>query len=455
MNIQKVVFKFYLFAMPFMAFPGVAQLRRAIAPNSPISNSLILLMIGLCLFAIFQNGKFPYSKDALVTKGVFLCLKLNLLCFVTSLALFIPFGPLNGENTLRASFPSIVFMFVNAAAFYYNAVMFRIVTREEIERVLNWLIVVVLGVGVLQLAVLKVPGMALVYDLLNFADILVDSSYLRAGGRICFTGSEPAAAGGIVAVFLLPYTFSKVLTTRYFKYKLYALLFIMLSFFTYSSTVYIGILISTGLFGYFYIRQHITDKLILQFVSFCAFLGLLVIFCGPYVWQNTSIGSKMEDLLFKKTASQENLSTLVRYSTIRADWRAFLHYPLTGVGNGNQGYFYNSEVEKAVSWQALHYSEFARKLDGSAGIVSGGAFVPAFISGYGIVGVLLLVSFLKKCVQQVRQHPQEYGCFRYVYYIGGIVFLCIATVSIGFDGNCAVLFMASIPFMVPTHKEKL
>ncbi len=454
MNIQKTIFKLYLFVLPFMALPGVSHLRKAIAPNSPISNNLILLSLGLFLFALFQRGRFPFPQKSLVKKGVYLCCVLNVICFITSLVLFIPFGPLNGENTVRASFPSIVFMFLTAVTFYYNAMMFQRITKEEIERIFDWLVLIVLGVGFLQVAVLKIPGVATLYDLINFLGILADSSFVQRMGRICFTGSEPASAGSIVTVLLLPYIYSKILTTRAPKYKLYAMMFIVLLFFTFSSTVYIGVAVGLVIFGYFYAKEHATNKLILQLLTCCSFAGLILLFCGPYLWQHTSVGNKIEELVFKKTTSQENLSTLTRYSSIRADWQAFLHYPLTGVGNGNQGYFYNSAVEQALSSQALQYGELSDKLDGNVGIVNGGAFIPAFISGYGVIGVILLILFVKQCVGYIRKHPEEYGCFRYMYYIGGITFLGLATASTGLDGNFITLFIVSIPFMQPLFKEK-
>lgn len=453
MSIQKTIFKLYLFLLPFMALPGVSHLRKAIAPNSPISNNLILLLLGLFLFALFQRGRFPFPKKALVIEGVYLCYLLNIICFITSLVLFIPFGTLNGENTLRASFPSIIFMFLTAATFYYNAMMFQRITKEEIERIFDWLVLIVLGVGFFQLAVLKIPGVATLYDLINFSGILVDSSFLQRMGRICFTGSEPSSAGDIVTVFLLPYIYSKILTTRALKYKLYAMMFIALLCFTFSSTVYIGVAVGLVTFGYFY-AKHATNQRILQLLTCCSFAGLILLFCGPYLWQHTSVGNKIEELVFKKTTSQENLSTLTRYSSIRADWQAFLHYPLTGVGNGNQGYFYNSAVEQALSAQALQYGELSDRLEGNVGIVNGGAFIPAFISGYGIIGVILLILFAKQCVGYIRKHPEEYGSFRYMYYIGGITFGGLATAATGLDGNFITLFIVSIPFMQPLFKEK-
>ena len=338
MKLQKFVFKLYLFMLPFMMlFPIFIPVRDFFSSAASIQNNFFVLIIGLILLFMTNKGVLLFPKNSLVVSGIKLCVILNVISFITSVILFIPFGELNGENTLKASFPNIIYMFLTATTFYYNAMMFQIVEKKTIIKILNFLSVILLFIGILQLLLIKFPGITKIYDIINFANILVDSSFLHSMGRICFSGSEPASVGCIVTIFILPYLLSQVLHTKIFTYKLCSLLFVVLCFFTYSSTVlYTGLIVNIIIFIFLYVKNNLNKKISILIIILCL-LSLFLLLCGKYIWNNTVVGYKMKELLIQKTTSQENLSTLVRYSAVKTDLQAFLYYPLTGVGNGNQG----------------------------------------------------------------------------------------------------------------------
>lgn len=451
MKIQQFIFKFYLFILPFtILFPFFIPFRDFFSTAALISNNFFILIIGIFLFLFVNKGKIFLVRNSLVFNGIKLCVILNVISFITSVILFIPFGELNGENTLRASFPSIIYMFLTAITFYYNAMMFQLIEKRIIIKVLNFLSVILLFIGVLQLLLIKFPSITKIYDIINFANILVDSSLLRSMGRICFSSSEPSAVNCIVTTFILPYLLAQILYTKLLKYKLYAISFIFLCYFTYSSSVYIGIIINIIVFSFLYFKHNKKTLVLLLFIF------LVFLFSGNYIWNNTEMGQQFQELLLQKTTSQENLSTVVRYSTIKQDVYAFLHYPLTGVGNGNQGYFYNHVIDsdRNLPYYVLQYSEISNKLDGNVGIISGGAFLPAFISGYGLIGIFLLLLFVHKCVVYINKYSEEYGCFRYMYYIAGLTFLVSSMAAASLDGNFISLFIISIPFMQKFYNNK-
>ena len=65
----------------------------------------------------------------------------------------------------------------------------------------------------------------------------------------------------------------------------------------------------------------------------------------------------------------------------------------------------------------------------------------------------LAIRFVKKCVDSIKNMPEIYGGFGYMYYIGGLTFLVLTTVSGGLDGNFLAIFVISIPFMDKCIRE--
>lgn len=75
-----------------------------------------------------------------------------------------------------------------------------------------------------------------------------------------------------------------------------------------------------------------------------------------------------EYIVFGKLVDKENMSTAMRVSTIINDMRILSQHPITGVGNGMQGYWYSENVP---DWCKLSY-EVENLLNGKAGIANGG-----------------------------------------------------------------------------------
>ena len=321
------------------------------------------------------------------------------------------------------------------------------ISLEEIKKILDVLCIIMVVIGYFQVVVLFIPSLGVFYDKLDFLGIFVDSSQLLRFGRICLAGSEPSSCGDIICIFLFPYILSKFISGEEKKSIIYIFLFLPLIFFTYSSTVYVGTVIDIILFFVFYLKEgkNIEGKrnfIIILFVSVFLFL-----IGGRFFLSNTPLGQKIYYFLFEKTSAVGSLSTEIRYSTLYVDGYAFLHYPITGVGNGNQGFFYNEVVREYLTKTALGYAEIADRLNGNLGIVNGGAFVPAFISGYGILGICIVYKYVKKSLIRLKKKKDLYENFRYMYYIGAGSFLGLTFVSGNLDGNFIPIFVLSIPFL--------
>jgi len=447
MDIQRGLYKIYIFLLPFLLLPGLSTIKNSISQSATIENDLFILFIGVAIYVISNHGVIPFERDYLYADAVKTCLSLVLLSLATSLVLYPFLGKLNGENTITATIPNDIYMIVTALAFYYNAQMFRRITKREICRVLDVLYIVVLVVGYMQVLTIYVPMFGVIYDNIDVLDILVNSSQIANMNRTCLVGSEPSSGGDILSVLLIPYVLSRIITGEEKLRFTRILLMLPLVFFTYSSTVYAGFAVNLLIFYMYYTKTRNASDANRNKLILTVLLLLILGVGGTWFLSSTAIGKEVYYYLFAKTQVHGSMSTEIRYSTLYTDIYAFLHYPLTGVGNGNQGFFYNEVVTKYLSSSTLSYFEMADRLNGSKGIVNGGAFVPAFISGFGLIGIIILFRYILRCKRRIENHSDLYGSFKYMYYIGGLSFLAISVVSGSLDGNFLPIFVLSIPFM--------
>ncbi len=445
--LEKRIFKLYIFLLPFkVLFPFLSGIRSFLPENAYISNAFFIFIVGFIFMALSSRGKIFYDRFSLSGNAINLCIKMLVISFFTSVFLFIPFGTLNGENTMTASFPSMVYVALAIFIFYYNSEMLKITQADEIKKILDILSVVMLVIGYLQLLVILVPSFAGIYDRINFLHITGDAQELIWGERIFLTGSEPASVGGIICNFIMPYLLSCILTDKKVFHIICTVLFLPILFYTFSSTVYVGFIICLAVFLVLKVKQHkaINKKILFTILIF----WLVIIIILVYAYQNTVVGNQIKYFLFDKTTSDEDTSTQIRYSTVYTDIYAFLHYPLSGVGNGNQGYFYNEVVEKYIPDDIQDNVEIANRLEGNAGIVNGGAFVPSFISGYGLIGLWLAIRYIKRSFYVMQGCSEELAVFKNMYYIAFFSMLVTMAAASTLDGNFLGMFVLSIPFMM-------
>ena len=125
-------------------------------------------------------------------------------------------------------------------------------------------------------------------------------------------------------------------------------------------------------------------------------------------------------------------------------WGCFQEMPILGVGNGLQGYFF----DKYFPLDFLNYPSmdfFYEKRH--EGIGNAGAFFPGYFSGYGIVGLIILMIIVKKLKRTLRLRKKYLGLFYEMFVIGGI---CCIPNGLQGDFYCLyyVWFVLSIPFMM-------
>ena len=119
-------------------------------------------------------------------------------------------------------------------------------------------------------------------------------------------------------------------------------------------------------------------------------------------------------------------------------------YPIFGVGNGNQGFFYQ---ELLPQWAYNTYTGISSYNRASTVLYDGGPFFIAFLSGYGIVGTIMLIGILVKGFRVMRDNWSAFGYLYYFYFVS-IIALIINGLGATLNSRYDFWFVLSIPMMI-------
>lgn len=374
--------------------------------------------------------------------------------FIMAAILFVPLGPLNGENTIRACIGMIIFGIVVLMHLSYNVYAFsRLITWNQAEKIFYRSIYVLLFVGYLQLATICIGGpFASVYHALGIVFFL--TSDLDRG--VQFFGSE-ASAVATLFIFVVPYLLMKVLNTKSYnllknKDLLLLVMFVPLFITSNSSSVLLSMVMVAAVFICMFFRYHLFYKLCLLGSFVIGLILALAYGLGDITFQGKSNDQDdLEYILLGKITDTENHSTMMRSSSIVNDMRIFFKYPLTGVGDGLQGYWYNENLPMIY----LASSEVDDVVRGKNGIADGGgAYFPLMLSAYGLIGICFLITCLGGYKQYMipkkneKNTPIPIGMFR----IFVCIFLSSGWFGLGIRQNFVVCFAMSLPIIYQVLK---
>jgi hypothetical protein len=145
-------------------------------------------------------------------------------------------------------------------------------------------------------------------------------------------------------------------------------------------------------------------------------------------------------LLIGKVLDLNNNSTVIRASTVVNDVKVFLDYPITGIGNGLQGYEF---ANNAPTW--IRYNSMTQEmLIGSMGIVGGGgSFFASYLSGYGLIGLVVLLLFIRGYRGDCRRIANNLFISN-IFSIGLTIFMFSAWYTVGL--NQYVAYLLALPY---------
>lgn len=448
------------FAIVFFSFFGTSGLFSLFGKQFSIPFYLSIIALPLFYFCYF----FVYGNRCV---DILIKTIMSLFCvlFVASLGMAFILKPIS--KTLYSETPTKV-VIVNAVKYAYDLAMIPYfsffagtIKKDWIKRFVFFFLVVWTMFGCFQVLCYALNSSTLwaIYDSLDVLKIVGGNSEMFRRirlnyGSFRFFGfaSEPSMNALLFSVFLTPFLTKKILFDRngkraskafYVVIGFFSMLFLYL---TKSASVYFTFLAEVV----FLILLGKHSKKINKSIWFSIIGGLLgvliLLMCIPesrYV---------LIDRFLFKIIDINDASTQHRYSTIWNDLMVLSKFPLFGVGDGNQGFFYAQNV--AGTWMSRNL-ETQAAIKGEMGLVSGGAAIPSFISGFGIFGLIALAITIKKLFSITRADSLIRPSIK-VYYLGGLFTLLFALmVSNGFHREYLVqLFLSSYFFIARIGDNK-
>ncbi len=441
-DLIKVIYKLYIFFLPFQMF-SFFHFPDIFSNYLFINASSLFMWAGLLL--IIMNGlKIPYNSGVKLFSNLYLFMAIYSL--LAAIILFFPLGELNGENTLRAVIGDIIFYFIALCSIYYNwYCLSYVIDFRELKSVLYIESVFLLIIGYIQLSFIwGFNGLYGLYSSLDSVVQLLEPSRLNRG--IVFGGTEPSSAANL-CLLIIPFHLTMIWNNQNKMINLlFILLYIPLFISSNSSTVVILLFILIITVIVMIVSSSLKPYRILAVASFG--VGMIIAICYGIDSFSNYIVEFEEDsiqyLLLGKIFDTSSLSNAMRSSTIINDMKIFFSYPFTGIGNGLQGYLYNSNMPEWVR----RSSEVQNIISGSAGIVDGGgAFFPVLLSGFGLCGSVVFTYFIRSYYTHYVSSGIVETELNIIFKFFIIVFLCAGWYGIGVEQNQYIAFLLALPIV--------
>lgn len=439
---EKLISKLFIFSFPFKMIAPFAFLGGITYGLGDVS-SFLFCVIGVVL--AIMRGRFHFGKsrsDNLFKQFILLYLICDLASIIMSLLLYKRCGYIGGENTIIATTKKILFSLAYILFVYYCREIGGILTLDEIFSTIEKTINVCLVVGIIQIGILyNISIFEAIYNAINSLFDAWTVTRVHQTGRIALLANEPAYSAGFLGIVVFPYLLSKFLVKKNtFGDFVKLFLCVVILYFTKSTTGYILLPIIVVFFVYLYFKNsHIRsfNKV------FLIVLIVISVFAAYFVIKSSGL---LNDFMFviQKLTSSENENSTDRKAIIAISLIIFKNYPVLGVGNGNQGFFYR---EFAPAWAIQSFTGARAYRYAENVLYDGGPFWLAYISGYGLLGIVLLVLFFKNCIKNIKLYKNEFPMLYYFY------ILSLPMVLV--DGTAATLgekqyfwFVLSIPMML-------
>lgn len=445
-SMQIRIAELYIFLMPWYMISQLSIIETIFGPSANYFN-FVLHLLGLLIMFMNRRGKVEIKNDnssSLFHYFVIMVMIMNFASFTMAIILHDKLGTIGGEGTYRGVIGQIVYYIQYIFMIIYNREVFRMISKERIEQIINKMLFVLLALGYLQILLILFGGIFIkIHQGLDVFHVLWPTATIYKEQRLSLNGSEPAAAGGFICRLVLPFLMAKILYYGYnYKTILHLILWLPIIYFTKSSTAYFLFTVCFMMFIYYsLINKKYRSKIIIGVIL----LTLLLIMGMPFYKSifNTEFIERIIYLLVDKVTNTSNQDAIARKVPLIVNYKTFLEYPILGVGNGNQGFFY---IKYYPSW-AYSYFDVNNLINSAKSTLGNGSlFIPSILSGYGILGVILVINYMIRCKRQVTRERSNLGIFYYMFIMSSII-IFIDGFSSDFAGNYGVWFLLSIPYM--------
>lgn len=440
-RIDTLIYKLYFFCIPFGQLFNL-PFNEVVHPFIP-EYSMIIMLFGLMILVTSSGIRFSKRLSNLWYIYA-ICVGLSILMAFVLSTMQEGFK----ESPYHAIIGDIVLYLIFVLSVCYNSyALTHFIRFKDLIPVMNAQLVVLLTVGYLQFYALNEFGIAtVIYERLARVFALTDITWITNLERgVTFFGTEVASAS-LLCYLLIPFNIVRTFSTKgwvRFRYAVSLILFSVLFLTSGSSSALISFLVVAGVYAL--IRIRIPVKAIML-SSFVAGMVIAIIYSVSFGY-GTKRGSEDDRSAFNyvlmgKLFDTENRSTLTRASTVINDMKIFYDMPITGCGNGNQGFYYNENVP---SW-----------MDESDEIImirktvpnGGGNFFPSYLSGFGLLGVVFLLLFIIRYQKWInnsilRKEEELY----LIYCLGITLFLVSSWYVVSLKQSEAVAFLFCLPFI--------
>ena len=452
-NLEILIAKLYLHLLPIRMISQLLFLRNLL-PGATGYFDFILHFMGVCLLILNSKRNKTIQKDTtsrLANYFYTMIIFLNISSFVMAIVIQATYGNYASESAFDGITGMVIYFFQYALMIFYNKNIFQMMSKEEILKIIQRVCVFLLILGYWQIAILNFGG--IYRTLLDSVDIFNILYPTHPMPKLSLTGSEGASAGNLVGIFVFPFLCSMALTNeKKTKFFIQMLLWLPAVYFTQSTTAYILITIDFAVYLMILVKDFREKKLaIIGFLSILSLIFLL--FYEPLLSiLPIEVRDQIQYLLIEKSTDLENGSTISRTIPLLVNWGAFTEYPIFGVGNGLQGYFfikyfpswaYNAKGSDIMKFYQISQTQ----------ISNGSLFFPSLLSGYGIIGIVLIIIYIIKSNKLISLCKQQLGAF-YYYYIIACFAILFSGFQTDFTGQYFTWFVLSIPYMTGNFIEK-
>lgn len=435
------VAKLYLFLLPFRMIAPLNFLQDIIGPLADYIDT-IFISIGLFLWIMHAHSIHISKVNMPLFKTIRnSILYLNASSVVMACVMYNLYGDCNGKSPFIGIVPMILFYTQYFFMFLYNIRVFQLLKYKDIVNLISKCCLVLLILGYIQ--VLGMLGIASpIYDFIAEILDLPPSIY----PKLSLTGTEGASAGVLMGVFIFPFLFARYIHGNR-KSLTQIFLWLIPLYFTHSSTAYMLFGIDLMLFIYIYLKRLNKSSTYIKIISIGCISVSLYLGASYLGVINNKLIEDINYMTFEKVGDKSNGSTISRMAPYYLNWGYFTEMPVMGVGNGLQGYFFKKYFPyRLLSVPGTDLGKFYKRATEEGTIANGGCFLTGYFSGYGIIGVIVLVNFIIQLRKTRKSRQKELGLFNEMFTLGSIAFFVMAFTS---EVYCLYYawFVLSIPFM--------
>lgn len=407
---------------------------------------LVLILIRTVITKRFSNGT---VKEKLFNFFVFMITVFNISSLFMAIIIDNKYGLYAGESSYGAVIKMDLIFIQYITMIFYNKEIFKLLGVKKIKEILSKVMVLLLILGYIQLLIM-VGGkfIEILYIKLDIFDIFVDNV---SSLKMPLTESEGALAGNLLAIFVLPFLAANIIMEENNKkYVTQMLAWIPIIIISGSLAEYLLCAIFFITFGFYLLESKKSKKMFYTILIIPIIITAISTFFFSRLPE--SIQMNIEYTIMEKLTDSSNGSTVSRTTIpFKYNFGAFKEYPILGVGNGNQGFFYHEYVDynySLVSGVKSSYENAANT------IYNGSLLFPSIVSGYGILGIFLLIIYIFKSEKEVNKNREELDIFYYFYKIARIPFFFAGFQTL-FVGTYYIWFVLSIPFFKTLNNRKV